>query len=111
MVSDVTLIMLIWRHNQFLCFLCFFFFFLLLLLLFIGCFLFLIFVFIPNICGQDIASEAMKALTSHGEGGMSCSTRENFLVNITKFYFNTHNVGPIMYLSLKVVMRSYQANP
>lgn len=89
----------------------FFFFFLLLLLLFIGCFLFLIFVFIPNICGQDIASEAMKALTSHGEGGMSCSTRENFLVNITKFYFNTHNVGPIMYLSLKVVMRSYQANP
>lgn len=75
------------------------FFFFLLLLLFVGCFLFLIFVFIPNICEQGIASEAMKALTSHGEGGMWCSTRENFLVNIIKFYFTTRNVGPIMYLS------------
>ena len=107
MVSDVTLTMLIWRHDQFLCFLCFFFFLLLLLLLlFIGCFLVLISVFIPNICGQGIASEEMKALTSHGKGGMRCSTMENFLVNTTKFYFNTRNVGPIMYLSLKVVMRS-----
>ena len=105
MVSDVTLTMLIWRHDQFLCFLSLSLFFFL-LLLFIGCFLLLISVFIPNICGQGIASEEMKALTSHGEGGMRCSTMENFLVNTTKFYFNTRNVGPIMYLSLKVVMRS-----